>query len=180
VVLLPSADESASLIGFEGILLSCLCCRLKEIENVYLESSLLVCLLCAGDQPRNSLCCCALEYVYVRTGLWGLPSKLMAYRHRKSDYVNGTREQYEFLYGGEGGVEIQASLSLACWSLVHLFHICYRSIQIYARIQTYVVEIKIVLSHSGILCSGCLRRWSRWQLRGQPDFPMLFLCSLVM
>lgn len=103
MVLLLSADESASLIGVERILLSCLCCRLKEIENAYLKSSLLVCLLYAGDQPRNSLCYCGLEYVYVRTGIRGLPSKLMAYRPRKSDYVKGTKEQCEFLYEGEGG-----------------------------------------------------------------------------
>jgi len=69
VVLLLSADESASLIGFERILLTCLCCRLKEIDNAYLPSSSFACLLCAGGQLRNPLCYCELEYVYVRTRL---------------------------------------------------------------------------------------------------------------
>lgn len=146
VVLLPSADESAILIGFEQILLTCLCCRLKEIENACLQSSSFVCLLCAGDQPRNSLCYCGLEYVYVRTGLWGLPPKLMAYWPRKLYYVNGTREKCGFLCEGERGGGNSNTVVHACWSLVHWFYIGYRSIQICARMQTYVVEIKRVLA----------------------------------
>jgi len=39
VALFPSADESARFIGFERIFLTSLCCRLKEIENAYLQSS---------------------------------------------------------------------------------------------------------------------------------------------
>jgi hypothetical protein len=151
VVLLHSADESASLIGFERILLPSLCCRLKEIENAYLQSSSFVCLLCAGDQPRNCLGFCGLEYVYVRTGLWGISSKLMAYWPRKLYYVNRTREQCGFLCEGERRGGNSNTVVHACWSLVHWFYIGYRSIQICARMQTYVVEIKSVLA----FCCRC-------------------------
>ena len=151
LLLLPSADESANLIGFERILLTCLYCRLKEIENSYLQSSSFVCLFYAGDQPRNSLCYCGLEYLYVRTGLWGLPSKLMAYWPRKSYYLNGTREQCEFLCKGERGGGNPSTVVHVCWSLVHWFYIGCRSIQICARIQIYVAEIKSVLA----FCCRC-------------------------
>jgi hypothetical protein len=128
-------------------------CGLQEIENAYLhvQSFSFVCLWCAADQSRNSLCYYGLEYVYVRTGLWGLPCKVMAYWPRKLDYVNGTRKQCGFLCEGERGGGNSSIAVLACWSLVHWFYMGYRSIQICARMQTYVVEIKRVLA----FCCRC-------------------------
>jgi len=133
VVLLLSKDESASLIGFERTLLTCLCCRLKEIENAYFRFSSFVCLLCAGGQLRNSLRYCELEYVYVRTRLWGLPSKLMADWPRELYYMSGTRQQCGFLCGGERVGGISSTVVHVCWSLVQWFYIGYRSTQICAR-----------------------------------------------
>jgi hypothetical protein len=55
VLLLPFADESANLIGFERILLTYLRYKLKEIENAYLQSFSFVFVLCWGSAAKFPL-----------------------------------------------------------------------------------------------------------------------------